>query len=429
MQSTRSAPSAAPIASSSAVSGFRATPTPSPRARAWAIAPSRSSTASTWNVTLSPPARRERLEVPLRPLDHQVAVERRSPRMDERSDRGDHDRADRDLGDEVGVSGVEVDDLRARLDQHSELLAEAREVGGVDRRLDLHLACPLAPAHVPTLTTWGNPWFPHEPPPSCAPLRGRCDTPPGRRSRPPARQLRRFRLVTAGESKVALAWVQISSARSGSRPRLRQRSSRTAWRSASAPGRRRRSSWSRSARGGSTSAASRPRPRRRRPRARWVSPSSRSPDADALARLDLAVDGADQVTRDRWLVKGGGGAHTREKIVARAAERFVVIVSSDKLVEAIRPPIPLELLEYGLAATLAALGDVELRDAPRTPDDGVIADWIGTLESPAALSRASRRDAGSRRARAVPARARLPGPRRARRRRRADLGSASNLGF
>jgi ribose 5-phosphate isomerase A len=109
--------------------------------------------------------------------------------------------------------------------------------------------------------------------------------------------------------------------------------------------------------------------------------------ADTPARLDLAVDGADQVTRDRWLVKGGGGAHTREKIVARAAERFVVIVSADKLVEAIRPPIPLELLEYGLAATLAALGDVELRDARRTPDNGVIADWTGRLESPAALSR------------------------------------------
>jgi ribose 5-phosphate isomerase A len=108
--------------------------------------------------------------------------------------------------------------------------------------------------------------------------------------------------------------------------------------------------------------------------------------ADALARLDIAVDGADQVAPDRWLVKGGGGAHTREKIVARAAERFVVIASSDKLVDAIRPPIPLELLEYGLAATLAALGDVQVRDAPRTPDNGVIADWVGTLESPAALS-------------------------------------------
>jgi ribose 5-phosphate isomerase A len=109
--------------------------------------------------------------------------------------------------------------------------------------------------------------------------------------------------------------------------------------------------------------------------------------ADALARLDIAVDGADQVTQDRWLVKGGGGAHTREKIVARAAREFVVIVSSDKLVEAIRPPVPLELLEYGLAATLGAFGEnAVLRDAPHTPDGGVIADWIGELETPAALA-------------------------------------------
>ena len=61
---------------------------------------------------------------------------------------------------------------------------------------------------------------------------------------------------------------------------------------------------------------------------------------DELDRLDLAVDGADQVAPDGWLVKGGGGAQTREKIVATAAERFVVIVSSDKLVERIGPPIP-----------------------------------------------------------------------------------------
>jgi ribose 5-phosphate isomerase A len=62
-------------------------------------------------------------------------------------------------------------------------------------------------------------------------------------------------------------------------------------------------------------------------------------------------------------------------------------VSSDKLVEAIRPPVPLELLEYGLAATLGAFGEnAVLRDAPHTPDGGVIADWIGELETPAALA-------------------------------------------
>ena len=63
---------------------------------------------------------------------------------------------------------------------------------------------------------------------------------------------------------------------------------------------------------------------------------------DALERVDIAIDGADQVAPDGWLVKGGGAAHTREKIVAAAADRFVVIVSSDKEVESIRPPVPLE---------------------------------------------------------------------------------------
>ena len=53
--------------------------------------------------------------------------------------------------------------------------------------------------------------------------------------------------------------------------------------------------------------------------------------------------------------EGRRGAHTREKIVASAAERFVVIVSSDKLVEALSPPVPLELLAYGVAATLRRL--------------------------------------------------------------------------
>src|SRR4051812_13539954 len=51
--------------------------------------------------------------------------------------------------------------------------------------------------------------------------------------------------------------------------------------------------------------------------------------------LDLAIDGADQIEPTGWLVKGGGGAHTREKVVAAAAERFVVIASSDKLVAAL----------------------------------------------------------------------------------------------
>ncbi|HEU4978428.1 MAG TPA: ribose 5-phosphate isomerase A [Solirubrobacteraceae bacterium] len=107
---------------------------------------------------------------------------------------------------------------------------------------------------------------------------------------------------------------------------------------------------------------------------------------DALDRLDIAIDGADQATPELWLVKGGGGAHTREKIVAAAAERFVVIVSSDKLVEALRPPVPLELLPFGLAATLRRLGDVRVRDAPPSPDGGVIADLHEAVGDPRALA-------------------------------------------
>ena len=103
-------------------------------------------------------------------------------------------------------------------------------------------------------------------------------------------------------------------------------------------------------------------------------------------RLDIAIDGADQVDPGGWLVKGGGAAHTREKIVARAAERFVVIVSSNKIVQTLAPPIPLELLAFGLPATMRALGPVELRDAQRSPDGGVIADYLGPVDDPAELA-------------------------------------------
>ncbi len=114
-------------------------------------------------------------------------------------------------------------------------------------------------------------------------------------------------------------------------------------------------------------------------------------DFDTLDRLDIAIDGADQIAPDRWLVKGGGGAHTREKIVAATAEEFVVIADSSKTVERISAPIPLELSAFGLASTLARisaeLGDVELRaDTPRSPDDGVIADFHGKVNEPGELA-------------------------------------------
>jgi ribose 5-phosphate isomerase A len=103
-------------------------------------------------------------------------------------------------------------------------------------------------------------------------------------------------------------------------------------------------------------------------------------------RLDIAIDGADQIAPDGWLIKGGGGAHTREKVVAAAADRFVVIASSNKVVERLSPPVPLELLEYGLPMTLRALAPTTVRNAPHSPDGGVIADFEGEVGDPAALA-------------------------------------------
>ncbi len=107
---------------------------------------------------------------------------------------------------------------------------------------------------------------------------------------------------------------------------------------------------------------------------------------DASSDSTSRSTATDQVTPDGWLVKGGGGAHLREKIVAGAAERFIVIVDSTKPVEELRPPVPVELFAFGLRSTLARLGDVELRDAPPSPDGGLIADYRGDAGNPPALA-------------------------------------------
>ena len=118
-------------------------------------------------------------------------------------------------------------------------------------------------------------------------------------------------------------------------------------------------------------------------------------DFDKLERLDIAIDGTDEVTPDGWLIKGGGGAHLREKVVAAAAERFVVIADSSKPVEALGGPVPLELFGFGAASTLARLGsEVELRDVPPSPDRGLIADYRGTIGDPAELAARLEADPG-----------------------------------
>jgi ribose 5-phosphate isomerase A len=115
-----------------------------------------------------------------------------------------------------------------------------------------------------------------------------------------------------------------------------------------------------------------------------------------LRRLDIAIDGTDQVTPDGWLIKGGGGAHLREKVVAAAAERFVVVADSTKPVEELGGPVPLELFAFGLESTLARLGEeVGLRpDTPRSPDDGAIADFRGAVGDPADLAARLEADPG-----------------------------------
>jgi ribose 5-phosphate isomerase A len=132
-------------------------------------------------------------------------------------------------------------------------------------------------------------------------------------------------------------------------------------------------------------------------RARFVATSPRTEDSarslglivvpfDALDELDLAIDGADQIAPDGWLVKGRGGAHLREKIVAAAAKHFVVIADSSKPVTSLHAPVPLELRPFGLRATLRELGSVTLRDAGPSPDGGVLADYHGDVANPRALA-------------------------------------------
>ena len=93
--------------------------------------------------------------------------------------------------------------------------------------------------------------------------------------------------------------------------------------------------------------------------------------------VDLAADGADAVDPDLRLIKGGGGAHVREKIVAEAARRFVVIVDDSKLVDALSGMVPVELLPFGAERTLALLESTgaayRLRE-PRSDNGNLLAD-------------------------------------------------------
>lgn len=95
---------------------------------------------------------------------------------------------------------------------------------------------------------------------------------------------------------------------------------------------------------------------------------------DEIDRLDLTVDGADEVDPALDLIKGGGGALLREKIVASASDRMIVIADESKWVKTLgRFPLPVEVIPFGIAATRRAIarafaesgvcGPIEIRKA------------------------------------------------------------------
>lgn len=127
-------------------------------------------------------------------------------------------------------------------------------------------------------------------------------------------------------------------------------------------------------------------------------------DLDTLDRLDLTVDGADEIDPALNLIKGGGGALLREKIVAAASDAMLVIADSSKLVEALgRFPLPIEVNRFGLGATQRAVdeviaahgaqGGLRLRTTPTgdtfVTDGGhlILDAFFGRISRPEALSR------------------------------------------
>lgn len=127
-------------------------------------------------------------------------------------------------------------------------------------------------------------------------------------------------------------------------------------------------------------------------------------DLDTLDRLDLTVDGADEIDPRLNLIKGAGGALLREKIVAAASDAMVVIADGSKLVAELgRFPLPVEVNRFGLGATRHALvevmaahgaaGKLRLREiadgTPYVTDGGhlILDAFFGRISQPEALSR------------------------------------------
>ncbi|WP_407648192.1 ribose-5-phosphate isomerase RpiA [Devosia rhodophyticola] len=128
-------------------------------------------------------------------------------------------------------------------------------------------------------------------------------------------------------------------------------------------------------------------------------------DLETIDRLDITIDGADEIGPGLSLIKGGGGALLREKIVAAASDRMVVIADSSKVVEALgRFPLPVEVNRFGLGATRRSLelvlvehqaqGALNLRlnsaGNPFVTDGGhlILDALFGRISAPEALSQA-----------------------------------------
>jgi ribose 5-phosphate isomerase A len=103
-------------------------------------------------------------------------------------------------------------------------------------------------------------------------------------------------------------------------------------------------------------------------------------DFDDHPRLDLVVDGADEVDPRGQLLKGGGGAHVREKLVALAAARRIIVVEEAKLVPRLGTTrgVPIELVAFGWRTTVgriaALLPGAARREGPPSDNGGVIVD-------------------------------------------------------
>jgi len=114
---------------------------------------------------------------------------------------------------------------------------------------------------------------------------------------------------------------------------------------------------------------------------------------DEVGALDIAIDGADEVDPAFDLIKGGGGAQTREKIVARMAARFIVVVDESKLVDRLGAfGLPLEVLGFApdvVAAVVRSMGASEVTRRERSSDGGnVLMDArFGSIADPAGLAR------------------------------------------